>query len=108
MFINTLTGILGDYARVASGDLLLEAKGDRHPTDMASLRGARFVSASELRPGARWDEQRLKSLTGGDPITARFMRQDEFIPPLIHFRDCGEPPPEFLWRLTRRSGVGSG
>jgi putative DNA primase/helicase len=45
---------------------------------MASLRGKRLVTASELRPGARWDEQRLKSLTGGDPITARFMRQDEF------------------------------
>lgn len=78
VFMNTLTGIMGDYAHVASGDLLLAMDGNRHPTDMASLRGKRFVTASELRPGARWDEQRLKSLTGGDPITARFMRQDEF------------------------------
>ncbi len=78
VFMNTLTAIMADYAHVASGDLLLAAQNDRHPTDMASLRGRRFVTASELRPGARWDEQRLKSLTGGDPITARFMRQDEF------------------------------
>ena len=78
VFMNTLTGIMGDYAHTASGDLLLAMDGGRHPTDMASLRGKRFVTASELRPGARWDEQRLKSLTGGDPITARFMRQDEF------------------------------
>ena len=78
VFLNTLTAIIGDYAHVASGDLLLAAVGERHPTDMASLRGRRFVTASELRPGARWDEQRLKSLTGGDPVTARFMRQDEF------------------------------
>ena len=78
VFMNTLTGIMGDYAHVASGDLLLAMDGNRHPTDMASLRGKRFVTASELRPGARWDEQRLKSLTGGDPVTARFMRQDEF------------------------------
>lgn len=76
--MNTMIGVMGGYAWTASGDLLLAAKGDRHPTDLASLRGARLVTASELRPGARWDEQRLKSLTGGDPITARRMRQDEF------------------------------
>jgi putative DNA primase/helicase len=78
VFLGVLTGILGDYAHVASGDLLLASNGDRHPTDMASLRGKRLVTASELRPGGRWDEQRLKSLTGGEAITARFMRQDEF------------------------------
>jgi hypothetical protein len=42
------------------------------------LRGARLVTAQELAPGKAWDEPKLKSLTGGDPITARFMRQDFF------------------------------
>lgn len=78
VFLGVLTGILGDYAHVASGDLLLASNGDRHPTDMASLRGKRLVTASEVRPGAKFDEQRVKSLTGGEAITARFMRQDEF------------------------------
>jgi len=77
-FFNTLTAIMGSYSHTANNDLLLASNGDRHPTDMASLRGARLVTASELRTGARWDEQRLKNLTGGDPITARFMRQDFF------------------------------
>src|SRR4051794_21813529 len=45
---------------------------------MAMLRGARFVTAQELAPGQAWDEPKLKSLTGGDPITARYMRQDFF------------------------------
>ena len=45
---------------------------------MAMLRGARMVTAQELAPGRAWDEPKLKSLTGGDPITARFMRQDFF------------------------------
>jgi putative DNA primase/helicase len=45
---------------------------------MAMLRGARLVTAQELAPGRAWDEPKLKSLTGGDPITARFMRQDFF------------------------------
>jgi putative DNA primase/helicase len=45
---------------------------------MAMLRGARMVTAQELAPGRAWDEPKLKSLTGGDPITARFMSQDFF------------------------------
>ena len=69
---------LADYAAVAAPDLLLETKSDRHPTDMAMLMGARLVIASEVAPGRAWDEPKLKSLTGGDPITARFMRQDFF------------------------------
>ena len=59
--------------------------GERHPTDMAGLRGARLVAATETEQGRRWAESRLKALTGGDKITARFMRQDffEFVP---HFK----------------------
>jgi P4 family phage/plasmid primase-like protien len=78
VFLNTLAHVLAGYAAVAPPDLLLITAGDRHPTDMAMLRGARFVTASEVAPGRAWDEPKLKSLTGGDPITARFMRQDFF------------------------------
>ena len=42
------------------------------------LRGARLVTASETEEGRAWAEARIKALTGGDPITARFMRQDNF------------------------------
>ena len=51
---------------------------ERHPTDLAMLRGARLVTAIETEEGKRWDESKLKALTGGDPIAARFMRQDFF------------------------------
>ena len=78
VFLNTLTGILGGYARTAAMDTLTDSTGDRHPTDMAMLRGARLVSASETEEGRPWAESKIKSLTGGDPITARFMRQDFF------------------------------
>ena len=55
---------------------------DRHPTDLAGLRGARLVTAVETEEGRRWAESRIKSLTGGEKISARFMRQDffEFLP----------------------------
>ena len=45
---------------------------------MAGLRGARFVISQETEEGRRWAESKVKALTGGDPISARFMRQDFF------------------------------
>ena len=82
VFANTLTSIMGDYATVAAMDMFMATHGDRHPTDMASLRGARIVTSIETEQGSRWAESKLKALTGGDKITARFMRQDffEFMP----------------------------
>lgn len=77
-FINTLTGILERYGAVASIDTFTASSNDRHPTDLAMLRGARLVSSQETEEGRRWAESRIKAMTGGDPITARFMRQDFF------------------------------
>src|ERR1700722_19939797 len=51
---------------------------DRHPTEIAKLRGARLVVAQETQKGRRWDEAKIKNLTGGDKLTARFMRADFF------------------------------
>lgn len=78
VFLNTLTGIMGDYAAVASMETFTSSSQDRHPTDLAMLRGARLVTAQETEEGRKWAESRIKALTGGDPITARFMRQDFF------------------------------
>ena len=78
VFVNTLATILGDYAASAPMDTFMETRSDRHPTDMASLRGARFVASIETEQGRRWAESKVKSLTGGDKISARFMRQDFF------------------------------
>ncbi len=82
VFLNTLASILGNYATNAPMDTFMETRSDRHPTDMAGLRGARFVSSIETEQGRRWAESKVKSLTGGDKISARFMRQDffEFFP----------------------------
>jgi putative DNA primase/helicase len=77
-FLNALTGILGGYAVAATTETFTASQSDRHPTDLAMLRGARLVTAQETEEGRRWAESRIKALTGGDPITARFMRQDFF------------------------------
>jgi putative DNA primase/helicase len=78
VFLNTLTAIWGDYATVAPMEMFIETHGDRHPTELAFLRGARLVVAQEIDKGKRWAESKIKALTGGDPITARFMRADFF------------------------------
>src|SRR5262249_15543420 len=55
---------------------------DRRLAEVAGVRGARLVTAVETEEGRRWAETKIKTLTGGDRISARFMRQDffEFIP----------------------------
>ena len=78
VFVNTLFTILGDYAAHAPMDTFMETRGDRHPTDLAGLRGARFVGATETEQGRRWNESKIKEITGGDRVSARFMRQDFF------------------------------
>lgn len=82
VFINTLSGIMGAYARPAPIETFTEAQGERHPTELAGLRGARMVTAAETEEGRKWAEAKIKALTGGDPIAARFMRQDffEYVP----------------------------
>jgi len=78
VFVNVLTTILGDYAANAPMDTFMESRNDRHPTDLAGLRGARFVAATETEQGRRWNESKVKEITGGDQVSARFMRQDFF------------------------------
>lgn len=78
VFLNTIHWLLGDYSHVSPIDTFTESKDQRHTTELAELRGARLVTAQETEEGRRWAESRLKQLTGGDPITARFMRQDNF------------------------------
>jgi putative DNA primase/helicase len=75
---NTLTRIFGDYAVVASMETFTASAVERHPTDLAMLRGARLVTAQETEEGKHWAEAKIKAMTGGDPITARYMRQDFF------------------------------
>lgn len=77
-FVETLGSILGDYRVTALSETFLASKTDRHPTELAALRGARLVTATETQAGRAWDEAKLKATSGGDEITARVMRGDPF------------------------------
>ncbi|HHS88900.1 MAG TPA: hypothetical protein ENJ26_00860 [Rhodobacteraceae bacterium] len=82
VFVNTIAQILGDYHVAANMDVFTASRYDRHPTELARLAGARLVTASETEEGRAWAESRIKQLTGGDPVAARYMRKDffEYVP----------------------------
>jgi putative DNA primase/helicase len=78
-FVEALRYALGDdYTARASTDTLLARRFEQIPNDLAALRGKRFVSASEVNQGRRLDEAKVKDITGGDIIAARFMRGEWF------------------------------
>ena len=69
--IDALHYLLGpSYAKYAPTDLLLARRGEHHPTELATLHGARLVTAAETGEGRRLAESLVKQLTGGDPVTA--------------------------------------
>ncbi|WP_408592302.1 phage/plasmid primase, P4 family [Paracoccus marcusii] len=76
--INTIAALLGDYATAVDTETITAQKHARHSTEIARLHGARMAYASETEAGRAWAENRIKQLTGGDVMTARFMRQDDF------------------------------
>ncbi|MGC8879882.1 MAG: phage/plasmid primase, P4 family, partial [Anaerolineae bacterium] len=76
--IRALLTLLGDYAKRAAPDLLVQSSYQRHPTELADLQGARLVFSVEVEDGKRLAEALVKDLTGGDRLKARFMRQDFF------------------------------
>ena len=73
VFLNVLTGILGAYAATAAMDTFTASRSERHSTYLAMLRGPRLVTASETEEGKPWAEARIKQMTGGDLVTARFI-----------------------------------
>ena len=70
--------VLGSYARTMPENFLLDSNSTQHSTEIANLRGVRLAIASETRPDGKFNESRVKMLTGGDIISARKMYKDFF------------------------------
>ena len=77
-FLETIRVLLGEYAIQAPVETFLEHRDGAIPNDVARLRGARFVAATETPEGRRLNETLVKRMTGSDTITARFMRGEWF------------------------------
>lgn len=105
--LNALLEAAGEYGMQAAADLLIAKRGG-HPTELADLVGKRLVASIEVEDGRRLAEALVKSLTGGDKVRARRMRENfwQFDPTHTAFL-CTNHKPEVrgtdnaIWRRIR-------
>jgi putative DNA primase/helicase len=70
--------VFGDYLVHTRFDAFLKKYNSTSTNDLARLSKARMVKANESGVGKNWDEERIKEITGGDKITARFLYGEFF------------------------------
>jgi putative DNA primase/helicase len=93
-FLGALANMLGDYAIAAPSNFLMLKHGESHPTELAMLYGKRLVTAIECEGGQRLRESFVKSITGGDTVAARRMREDFWmLAPTWHIHVSFNDPP---------------
>lgn len=85
--VNAVTYAMGGYAMNAEPSTFIKQKNPGIRNDLARLKGARMVATSELATGEILDAPLVKRITGGDPITARFLHKElfEFDPEFVMF-----------------------
>ena len=107
-FINIIKDLMGEYGKQAKSDTFIKKKETGANNDIARLVGARFVSAIESEDGEVLSEAFVKQITGGEPVLARFLRQEyfEFIPEFKVFFTTNHKPvikgtDEGIWRRIK-------
>jgi len=70
--------VFGDYLVHTRFDVFLKKYNSTSTNDLARLSKARMVKANESGVGKNWDEERIKEITGGDKITARYLYAEYF------------------------------
>lgn len=107
-FLTTILDLLGDYAQQTPTSTFLDRRGDSIPNDLARLRGARLVAAAETGESRKLNEALVKQMTGGDRISARFMRSEffEFTPAFTPWLATNHKPEirgtdHAIWRRLR-------
>lgn len=93
--VKLISLVLGDYGRRTPVETLMVKHGNVIPSDLASLKGRRFVYTSETEEGKRLAESLIKDITGQEKIAARFLYGEWF-----------EFQPQFkLWLSTNHKPV---
>lgn len=93
--LNTIDYVMGSYAGIIAFTNLEEKGGERTGHDLAGLRGARFITASESNQQTSLDEAKIKRLTGGsEPISVRFLygKYFNYVPGYKIWLTCNHKP----------------
>lgn len=76
VYLEVLTALLGEFARIIPSNTLLNKKMEQHPTDIMGMEGRRLLALDETPEGARLDEALVKRLSGESTLTARGMGEN--------------------------------
>lgn len=107
-FVNIIKKIMGDYGLQTNSDTFIKKKSDGANNDIARLASSRFVSAVESEEGEKLQESLVKTITGGEQLLARFLRQEffEFLPEFKVFFTTNHKPiiggvDDGIWRRVK-------
>jgi len=109
-FLDVIMAILGDYAMSCPAETFMvkDFSGNGPNNDLARLKGARCVTAAEIEAGKKLAESLVKQLTGGDKMSARFLRQEYFeFTPEFKLLFCTNHKPDIsgtdhgIWRRVK-------
>jgi len=109
-FLEALKGTLGDYAMTADFEAFVKKKGDGGiRSDIARLAGARLVVSIEVEDGKKLAEGLVKTISGGDTVTARqlYKKEFEFRPAFTLWLAANDAPKvrnddDAMWRRIKR------
>ena len=113
-FLEGLQAICGDYSRTISSDLLTKRRdtnAEGASPELAGLDGVRMAAASEMEQGREIAAALVKTLTGGERITARhlYAKPFDFLPQFklwVAVNHCPKVSAEDggMWRRILRLG----
>lgn len=94
--LTVMSVLLGDYHQKTPTETIMAKRNDGGiPNDIAALKGARLVTASETEENRRLNVSKVKDMSGNEELTARFLHGEFF-----KFR------PQFkLWLSTNHKPV---